>query len=138
MRTSTHLLSRPTYPTMPHTGTPPSIPQPKGQGSLGGVGRVEYGPGPRFVPGVTAGICRRPDDRPKAETYPPNASMNVCLVNSGATAGVLALGLFAPLPRKLELSRRAYRTTVALFAFAPPHLDCARANCTPSTAKMEG
>ena len=49
------------------------------------------GPGQRFVPGVTTGICRRPDDRPRAETHPPNASMNVCLVNSDVTFGVLAL-----------------------------------------------
>ncbi len=40
------------------------------------------GPGRRFVPGVAAGICRRPHDRPKAETHPPNVSMNVCLVDS--------------------------------------------------------
>jgi hypothetical protein len=46
-------------------------------------GEGTYGLGWRFVPGVAAGICRRPDDRPKAETHPPNASMNVCLVNSG-------------------------------------------------------
>jgi hypothetical protein len=51
---------------------------------LGGAKGVEiYGPGRRFVPGVAAEICRRPDDRPRAETHPPNASMNVCLVNSG-------------------------------------------------------
>jgi hypothetical protein len=42
-----------------------------------------YGLERRFVPGVAAEICRRPDDRPMAETHPPNASMNVCLVNSG-------------------------------------------------------
>jgi hypothetical protein len=51
------------------------------------------GPGRRFVPGVTTGICRRPDDRPRAETHPPNASMNVCLVNSDVIFGVLALSL---------------------------------------------
>src|SRR5215217_5453531 len=43
-----------------------------------------YGRERRFVPGVAAEICRRPDDRPRAETHPPNASMNVCLVNSGS------------------------------------------------------
>ncbi|MDP9426270.1 MAG: hypothetical protein M3P37_09625, partial [Actinomycetota bacterium] len=36
----------------------------------------------RFVPGVTAGIYRRPIDRPNAETHPPKNSMNVFLVNS--------------------------------------------------------
>ncbi len=65
------------------------------------------GPGRRFVPGVTTGICRRPDDRPRAETHPPNASMNVCLVNSGFNTGVLALVRFL-LPRKPLRSRRAY------------------------------
>ena len=39
------------------------------------------GRGRRFVPGVAAGICRRPIDRPSAETHPPNNSMNVYLVN---------------------------------------------------------
>jgi hypothetical protein len=54
-----------------------------------GKGRLELlrlGPGRRFVPGVTAGICRRPYDRPKAETHPPNGSINVCLVNFPNTA----------------------------------------------------
>ena len=46
-------------------------------------GEEIYGPGRRFAPGAAAGICRRPYDHPKAETHPPNASMNVCLVNSG-------------------------------------------------------
>jgi hypothetical protein len=41
-----------------------------------------HGPGRRFVTGVAAGICRRPDDRPSAETHPPNNSMNVYLVDS--------------------------------------------------------
>jgi len=36
----------------------------------------------RFVPGVTAGIYRRPIDRPNAETHPPKNSMNVFLVDS--------------------------------------------------------
>jgi hypothetical protein len=58
-----------------------------------GKGGEIYEPGRRFVPGVAAGICRRPNDRPKAETHPPNASINVCLVNSGKDAGVLALEL---------------------------------------------
>jgi hypothetical protein len=47
-------------------------------------GEEIYGRERRFVPGVAAEICRRPDDRPRAETHPPNASMNVCLVNSGS------------------------------------------------------
>ena len=55
-----------------------------------------HGPGRRFVTGVAAGICRRPDDRPSAETHPPNNSMNVYLVDSrsGDTAGTGALALF--------------------------------------------
>lgn len=40
------------------------------------------GPDRRSVPGVTAGIYRRPIDRPKAETHPPKNSMNVFLVDS--------------------------------------------------------
>ncbi|MGH3105704.1 MAG: hypothetical protein ACRDM3_00755 [Rubrobacteraceae bacterium] len=47
-------------------------------------GEEIYGRERRFVPGVAAEFCRRTDDRPRAETHPPNASMNVCLVNSGA------------------------------------------------------
>ena len=35
-----------------------------------------------FVSGVTTGFCHHPDDRPVAETHPPNYSMNVYLVNS--------------------------------------------------------
>ena len=50
-----------------------------------GKGGEIYEPGWRFVPGVTAGICRRPNDRPRAETHPPNSSMNVYLVDSGAS-----------------------------------------------------
>ncbi len=61
-----------------------------------GEGKEIYEPEQRFVPGVAAGICRRPNDRPKAETHPPNASINVCLVNSGKGAGVLALDLLCP------------------------------------------
>jgi hypothetical protein len=69
---------------MPHTGTPPSLLFVHGQVPLAGVkGEEIYGREQRFVPGVAAEICRRPDDRPRAETHPPNASMNVCLVNSG-------------------------------------------------------
>jgi hypothetical protein len=48
----------------------------------------------RFVPGVAAEICRRPDDRPRAETHPPNASMNVCLVNSVPLHGPESWRLF--------------------------------------------
>ncbi len=40
------------------------------------------GPDRHSVPGVTAGIYRRPIDRPKAETHPPKNSMNVFLVDS--------------------------------------------------------
>ncbi|CAN5196973.1 hypothetical protein BH24ACT16_BH24ACT16_08160 [soil metagenome] len=43
--------------------------------SYRGSGRV-------FVPGVTAGVCHRPLDRPLAETHPPNYSINVFLVDS--------------------------------------------------------
>ena len=54
------------------------------QDLLRGVkGEEIYEPGRRFVPGVAAGIYRRPYDRPKAETHPPNASINVYLVDSG-------------------------------------------------------
>ncbi len=35
-----------------------------------------------FVPGVATEFCHHPDDRPVAETHPPNYSMNVYLVNS--------------------------------------------------------
>lgn len=46
-----------------------------------GIGNL-LGTGRRFVPGVTTGFYRRPDDLPKAETHPPNTSINVYLVNS--------------------------------------------------------
>lgn len=65
------------------------------------------GPGRRFVPGVAAGICRRPYDCPLAETHPPNNSMNVYLVDSrsadtAAGTGALALSiLFASSPPPL-------------------------------------
>ena len=39
-------------------------------------------PGRHFVPSVTAGIYYHPNDRPLAETHPPNDSINVYLVNS--------------------------------------------------------
>ena len=97
-----------------------------------------YGPGRRFVPGVAAGICRRPDDRPKAETHPPNASMNVCLVNSGKDAGVLALDLFVPCAESLDapvepagLYRR--RFSLPLLPVSPARA----ANSTRWRTKME-
>src|SRR5918997_1769908 len=70
---------------MPHTGTPPfsSTGRFRWEGWRGEITGRER----RFVPGVAAEICRRPDDRPRAETHPPNASMNVCLVNSGPCTG---------------------------------------------------
>src|SRR5215211_3466865 len=34
-----------------------------------------------FVRGVTTALCRRSFDHPRAETHPPNTSMNVYLVN---------------------------------------------------------
>lgn len=50
----------------------------------------------RFVPGVTAGICRRPIDRPRAGTHPPNLSMNVHLVNSPRTVALALAFAAAP------------------------------------------
>ena len=44
--------------------------------------RIPLERGRRFVPGVTAGIYYHPNDRPLAETHPPNDSINVYLVNS--------------------------------------------------------
>ncbi len=55
------------------------------------------GRGRRFVPGVAAGICRRPIDRPSAETHPPNNSMNVSLVNSLRPVGSGSSGAFVSL-----------------------------------------
>jgi hypothetical protein len=66
-------------------------------------GNVPLGLGKRrFVPGVTAGICRRPDDRPGAGTHPPNYSMNVLLVDSSGVPEepwrLFLLFLYRPLP----------------------------------------
>jgi hypothetical protein len=88
---------------MPHmVGIPPSS-HPR----TGPLGRGEewkiYEPGRLFVPGVTAGICHRPNDRPKAETHPPNASINVYLVNSGnETPESWRLIWFLPYPASLN------------------------------------
>src|SRR5215210_5566289 len=88
---------------MPHTGTPPCE-LVRGQDPLGDTqGGEIYGPGRRFVPGVAAGICRRPDDCPKAETHPPNASMNVCLVDSGKTPESWRLICLSPAPKASTL-----------------------------------
>jgi hypothetical protein len=53
---------------MPHTDLPPCL---SGDGIREGRERIQSlslsvsGPERYFVPGVTAGICHRPDDRPK-------------------------------------------------------------------------
>src|SRR5215218_794538 len=100
---------------MPHTGTPPSK-SIRGKDPPREVkGEKNLGPGRRFVPGVAAGICRRPNDRPRAETHPPNASINVCLVNSGKNCRSPGACFVAPLPRKPQRSRRAYRLSVSLW-----------------------
>src|SRR5215207_6873651 len=126
---------------MPHTGTPPS--DRSQQEPLRGWRRwMILGPGRRFVPGVTTGICRRPDDRPRAETHPPNASMNVCLVDSWPHAGVLALVRFVLLPRKPSRPRRAYliKSSASRLCGVPPNLadnKIRAANCNRCAAKME-
>src|ERR671917_734091 len=98
---------------MPHTGTPPSK-KFRGHDPLGGVkGEVISGLERRFVPGVAAEICRRPYDRPRAETHPPNASMNVYLVDSARVR---------PESWRLMISSstpRAYRPRFVFFSGAP-------------------
>ena len=70
---------------MPHTelssyfAHPPERKAKKAKGESDAYLRI--GPERRFVRGVAAAFCRRPFDHPRAETHPPNTSMNVYLVN---------------------------------------------------------
>src|SRR5215211_3415952 len=122
---------------MPHTGTPPSK-SIRGQDPPREVkGEKNPGPGRRFVPGVAAGICRRPNDRPRAETHPPNASINVCLVNSGKNCRSPGACFAAPLPVSLNgpAEPTGYRSLSA--AHLPLHQRTRAANFTRYRTKME-
>src|SRR5215217_165210 len=84
---------------MPHTRSHLPLHKSADRTRREGPREKNLGPGRRFVPGVAAGICRRPDDRPKAETHPPNASINVCLVNSGKRPESWRLMCLFPTPQ---------------------------------------
>ena len=125
---------------MPHTGTPPSK-KFRGHDPLGGVkGEVISGLERRFVPGVAAEICRRPYDRPRAETHPPNASMNVCLVNSAPLRGPESWRLFWFFPYPVSLNDPAEFTghaSVFSLAHLPVRHQKYAPNCTRYRGKME-
>src|SRR3712207_2156526 len=87
---------------MPHTRSHLPLENESRTGRAGRARGEIYEPGRHFVPGVAAGICRRPNDRPKAETHPPNASINVCLVNSGVLPESWRLIWFVPCPVSLN------------------------------------
>src|SRR5215210_8216713 len=91
-----------------------------------------HGPGRRFVTGVAAGICRRPDDRPSAETHPPNNSMNVYLVDSRSVIPpgrepwrFLFCSLLLRRPsRRPALSTRTLPDEARFYFNDPPDLAC--------------